>query len=76
MKAWSRARKLCYELIFYDPWRQDYHDLYRRIDEIIDMSDRRYHPRIIYSKPETPVSVQPSLTSDLFDLRRFQLKDI
>lgn len=76
MKTWSRAKKLCYELIFYDPWRQDYHDLYHRIDEIIDMSDRRYQPRIVYSKSETPMSLQQSLTSDLFDIRRFQLKDI
>lgn len=69
-KSWGRARQLCRELVFYDPWRQDYHDLYNRIEEILDMADRRYFRRIAVTKPVTPNSVNPSAGTNLSDFRR------
>jgi hypothetical protein len=42
-KAWPRAKKLCYELILFDPLRQDYRDLHDRIDQIIRIINQRLH---------------------------------
>jgi len=46
-KAWTGARRLCYELILCDPGRQTYRNLYERIDQIVKVIDRRRHPRQI-----------------------------
>lgn len=49
-KAWIQARKLCHELVLCDPDRTSYQDLYVRLEQIIDVIDRRLHPRSINSQ--------------------------
>lgn len=43
--AWTRARKLSYELLLCDPERVSYIDLYRRLEQITHLIDRRLHPQ-------------------------------
>ena len=40
-KAWTRARKLCYELLLCDPKRPSYQELYVRLEKIIAFDNRR-----------------------------------
>jgi hypothetical protein len=40
-KAWTRARKLCYELVLCDPERPSYQELYVRLERIITLGNRR-----------------------------------
>jgi len=52
-KAWVRAKRLCYELILCDPGRKSYHDLYVRLEQIINLIDRRRHPPSIVNQATT-----------------------
>jgi hypothetical protein len=52
-KAWVRAKRLCYELILCDPKRKIYHDLYVQLEQIINLIDRRLHPRSAVSQETT-----------------------
>lgn len=49
-KAWIQARRLCHELIFCDPGRTSSHDLYVRLEQIIDLNDRQLHPQSAVSQ--------------------------
>lgn len=63
-KSWKRARRLANELIFYDPWRSDFYDLYYKIDEILDLIDQRLHPRpVIPSRTSTMTPTSRSLAN-------------
>jgi hypothetical protein len=55
-KAWTRARRLCYELILCDPLRKNYRDLHYQIDQIIKMSDQRLRPKQVASRTTTASS--------------------
>ncbi|CAF3918432.1 unnamed protein product [Rotaria magnacalcarata] len=62
-RAWSRARKLCYELILCDPLIKTYRDLYYRIDNIIELIDQRSRSKHMASKVATIASRRASGSS-------------
>jgi len=62
-KAWTGARRLCYELILCDPGRQLYRDLYEKIDQIVKVIDRRRHSR------QSPISRTITASSTNSDRR-------
>jgi hypothetical protein len=55
-RAWITARRLCYELSLCDPLRQDYRNLYYRIDQIVKVIDQRRRPKQIVSRTTTASS--------------------
>jgi hypothetical protein len=44
-KDWKRAKRLCHELVLCDPERNMYIELYVRLDQIMNLIDRRLHPQ-------------------------------
>lgn len=63
-KAWVRARRVCYELITWDPTRKNYRDLFYLIDNVIKISDQRVRtkrignriPAVVASRAASPSS--------------------
>ena len=44
-KAWTRAKKLSYELLLCDPERKNYIDLYIRLEYITNLIEQQRHPQ-------------------------------
>jgi hypothetical protein len=49
-KSWGRAKKLCHEVILCDPERKIYHELYVRLDQLTNLTQRRHHSRSTISQ--------------------------
>jgi len=52
-KSWTKARKLCHQLVLLDPNKLSYVELYIRLEQITNLIDERLHP---HSRTQTATS--------------------
>ena len=69
-KAWTDAKRLSLELVQCDPDPGIYHELYLRIDQIINLAHQQRHPRSSVSQP-----TMTSDDSDPLDCRESEVDD-
>ena len=59
-RAWIQAKRLCRELILWDPLRNDYRELHFQIEQTIKLTDQRLDAQSISSRSLTTTSKNSS----------------